>query len=112
MLADYPILEYDPDPIGIIDPAMVSRRDVPECAVLCFFNEVVTKLSADARECFKLRTEHGTHVAYEIEHERQAGGLLPAGCGRPTCSRLPRTGDCARLSAFRSLWRGGRIVAP
>jgi hypothetical protein len=34
MLSDYPILGYDPDPVGIIDPAMVSRRDVPETVVL------------------------------------------------------------------------------
>src|SRR5579859_302472 len=83
MLADYPILEYDPDPIGIIDPAMVSRRDVPECAVLCFFNEVVTKLAADARECFKLRAEHGIHVAYEIEHEGRRVAFFQPGVGAP-----------------------------
>jgi uridine phosphorylase len=83
MLADYPILEYDPDPVGIIDPAMVSRRDVPECAVLCFFNEVVTKLAADARECFKLRAEHGIHVAYEIEHEGRRVAFFQPGVGAP-----------------------------
>lgn len=82
-LDDYPILEYDPDPVGIIDPTMVPRRDVPECAVLCFFNEVVTKLSADARECFKMRAEHGTHVAYELEHEGKRLAFFQPGVGAP-----------------------------
>lgn len=82
-LADYPILEYDPDPVGIIDPTMVPRRDVPECAVVCFFNDVVTKLSADARECFKLRAEHGTHVVYELEHEGNRLAFFQPGVGAP-----------------------------
>lgn len=82
-MSDYPILEHDPDPVGIIDPTMVPPRDVPEHAVLCFFNEVVTKLSNDARECFKLRAEHGTHVAYEIEHEGKRLAFFQPGVGAP-----------------------------
>jgi uridine phosphorylase len=82
-LADYPILEYDPDPVGIIDPTMVPRRDVPECAVICFFNEVVTTLSADARECFKLPAEHGTHVVFELEHEGKRLAFFQPGVGAP-----------------------------
>lgn len=81
--ADYPILEYDADPVGIIDPTMVSRRDVPEHAVLCFFGEVVAKLAADARESFKLRAEHGSHIAYEIEHEGRRLAFFQPGVGAP-----------------------------
>ena len=82
-VADYPILEYDPDPLGIIDPTMVSPRDVPEHAVLCFFSEVVAKLSDGARECFKMRAEHGTHVAYEIEYEGKRLAFFQPGVGAP-----------------------------
>jgi uridine phosphorylase len=83
MTADYPILEYDPDPVGIIDPTMVPARDVPEHAVLCFFGEVVTKLAADARESFRLRAEHGSHMAYEIDFEGRRLLFFQPGVGAP-----------------------------
>ena len=83
MTADYPILEYDPDPVGIIDPTMVPARDVPEHAVLCFFGEVVAKLAADARESFKLRAEHGSHMAYEIDYEGRRLLFFQPGVGAP-----------------------------
>lgn len=83
MSADYPILEYDPDPVGIIDPTMISARDVPEHAVLCFFGEVVAKLAAEARESFKLRAEHGAHVAYELDYQGRRLLFFQPGVGAP-----------------------------
>jgi uridine phosphorylase len=83
MTADYPILEYDADPLAIIDPTMIPARDVPEHAVLCFFGEVVAKLAAGARESFKLRAEHGSHVAYEIDHEGRRLLFFQPGVGAP-----------------------------
>ena len=83
MAGDYPILEYDPDPVGIIDPTMVPARDVPEHAVLCFFGEVVAKLAADAQESFKLRAEHGSHMTYEIEYEGRRLLFFQPGVGAP-----------------------------
>ncbi|HVW34773.1 MAG TPA: nucleoside phosphorylase [Acidimicrobiia bacterium] len=81
--ADYPILEFDPDPVGILDPTMVAPRDVPEHAVLCFFGEVVAKVAADARESFKLRAEHGSHRAYEIDHDGRRLLFFQPGVGAP-----------------------------
>ncbi len=118
---DYPILEYDADPVGIIDPTMVPRRDVPEHAVLCFFNEVVAKVSANARECFKLRAEHGTHVAYEIEHEGSRLAFFQPGVGAPLaaafleqaiargCRRFTVCGGAGALVPDLVL---GRVVVP
>jgi uridine phosphorylase len=83
MTADYPILEYDADPLAIIDPTMIPARDVPEHAVLCFFGEVVAKVAAGARESFKLRAEHGSHVAYEIDHEGRRLLFFQPGVGAP-----------------------------
>lgn len=81
---DYPILEYDADPVGIIDPTMISRRDVPGHAVLCFFGEVVARLAAaGARECFKLRAEHGSHIAYETTYEGRRLAFFQPGVGAP-----------------------------
>ena len=81
---DYPILEYDADPLGIIDPTMISRRDVPEHAVLCFFGDVVARLAAaGARECFTLRAEHGSHTAYETAYGGRRLAFFQPGVGRP-----------------------------
>ena len=80
-IADYPILEFDPDPLGIIDPTMVPARDVPEHAVLCFFSEVIDKLAENARACFKLRAEHGAHIAYEIDYEGRRLAFFQPGVG-------------------------------
>jgi len=80
-IADYPILEFDPDPLGIIDPTMVPARDVPEHAVLCFFSEVIDKLAENARACFKLRAEHGAHIAYEIDYENRRLAFFQPGVG-------------------------------
>src|SRR5919201_591070 len=55
-VADYPILEHDPDPVGIIDPTMVPPRDVPE---------------------------HAVHVAYELEHEGSRLAFFQPGVGAP-----------------------------
>ena len=83
MTTEYPILEYDADPVGIIDPTMISRRNVPEHAVLCFFGEVVARLAAGARECFTLRAEHGTHTAYETTYEGRRLAFFQPGVGAP-----------------------------
>jgi uridine phosphorylase len=120
-VTDYPILEYDSDPVGIIDPTMVPPRDVPEHAVLCFFNEVVTKLSTGARECFKLRAEHGTHIAYELEHGGKRLAFFQPGVGAPLaaafleqaiargCRRFAVCGGAGALVPELVL---GRVIVP
>jgi hypothetical protein len=36
----YPILEFDPNPEAIIEPSRTIRpKGVPECCVLCFFQD-------------------------------------------------------------------------
>ncbi|HZV48879.1 MAG TPA: nucleoside phosphorylase [Candidatus Dormibacteraeota bacterium] len=116
-----PILEYDPDPRGIIDPGMVPPRDVPEHAVLCFFGEVVEKLAAGARPCFKLRSEAGTHVAYEIVHHDRRLAFFQPGVGAPLaaafleqaiargCRRFAACGGAGALVPELAL---GRVVVP
>ncbi|MDF2989217.1 MAG: hypothetical protein K0R50_4727 [Eubacterium sp.] len=41
MKKEFPILEYDPSPNAVIDPdKVISRLDIPENVVICFFNDV------------------------------------------------------------------------
>src|SRR5690349_6991253 len=72
---DYPILEFD---------------DVPEHAVLCFFNEVITQLSQqqEMRVVKHLRSEMGTHPVYEMEFEGQRLAIFHPGVGAPLAAAM------------------------
>ncbi|MBN1287679.1 MAG: nucleoside phosphorylase [Anaerolineae bacterium] len=43
---EYPILEFDPAPDALIEPGVnfAGLDDMPECAVLCFFQEVIREV--------------------------------------------------------------------
>jgi len=80
----YPILEYDPSRRAMIEPAALhAPRAVPEAAVLCFFGDVIERLSADgqARECARWRGEEGVQVIYEVEMDGGQVALLHPGVG-------------------------------
>ncbi len=48
MYKEFPILEYSDEPEGVIEPTkIIKRKDVPECAVACFFQDVIAKLVSE-----------------------------------------------------------------
>ena len=48
MRRDYPILEFDPTLEAVIEPAQViAPVDAPERCVVCFFQDVISKLRQD-----------------------------------------------------------------
>ena len=68
MTIDAPILEFDPAPTAILEPSKIIKpRDVPEHAVVCFFNDVITQLSQthEMRVVKHLRSEIGKHPVWE-----------------------------------------------
>ena len=68
----YPILEFDPTPEAMIEPAQViERRDVPEHCVISFFGEVIEKVSAqkEAQVIVENKWQDGPHPIYEIGHQ-------------------------------------------
>jgi len=80
----YPILEYDPARRAMIEPtALHAPRAMPEAAVLCFFGDVIERLSAEgrARECARWRDEEGAHVMYDVETDGGRVTLLHPGVG-------------------------------
>jgi len=87
----YPILEYDPAPEAIIEPARVIRpRDVPEHCVLCFFRDVVDRVVAthNARLVADNRWEDGPHPLYEIWYDGRRLAFLHPGCGSSLAAAL------------------------
>src|SRR5512143_4257352 len=86
----FPILEFDAAREALIEPArLIKPRDVPQHCVICFFQEVIEKVSAEqqAKVVVHSRWEDGPHPIYEIAHSDQrlaffqpgVGGALAAG---------------------------------
>src|SRR6266566_4708187 len=72
MQHDYPILEFDSTLEAMLEPRRIIKPiDIPEHAVACFFQDVITQLSQRhaARVIKHLKSEIGTHPVYELEVE-------------------------------------------
>jgi uridine phosphorylase len=82
----YPILEFDPSPTAIIEPGRVIRRqDVPECCVVCFFQDVIAGLAESGRtkQVSTLQSEIGPNPLYELEVDGQRLAVFHPGVGAP-----------------------------
>ncbi len=91
MSTAYPILEHDPTLEAVIEPKrLVKPLDVPEHCVVCFFNDVLTRLRRQlkARVVAKQRSEIGQHPLYEIKFKRQRLAVLHPGVGAPLAVSL------------------------
>jgi uridine phosphorylase len=87
----YPILEYDPTPEAVIEPARVIEPiDAPEHCVICFFQEVINKLVADgqARQIAVERSEIGEHPIYELDVDGRRLAVFHPGVGAPLAAGL------------------------
>jgi uridine phosphorylase len=81
-----PILEFDPAPSAIVEPSvLVKARDVPECVVLCFFQDIIERVVRDhgGREIMHLRSEIGDNPIYEIRHDGRRLAIVHPGVGAP-----------------------------
>lgn len=91
MNISYPILEFDPSPKAMIEPAsVIERQDVPEYCVICFFKEVVEKVAAEqqAHIAVENRWEDGPHPLYEIMHQGRRLAFFHPGVGAPLAAGL------------------------
>ncbi|BDI31049.1 phosphorylase [Capsulimonas corticalis] len=88
---NYPILEFDPTPIAVIEPKRIyATRDVPEHAVVCFFQEVIATLRDEhgAVVLHTLGSEIGPHPVYEIEFQGRRLAVFHPGVGAPLAAAL------------------------
>lgn len=82
----YPILEFDAAPEAIIEPKRVIKpRDVPEHAVACFFQDVLSRLEQEhgAKVIKHLRSEIGRHPVYELDVNGRRLAIFHPGVGAP-----------------------------
>jgi uridine phosphorylase len=82
----YPILEYDDAPEAVLEPSrQIAPEDVPPHAVICFFQDVISRLAQDhgAKVIKHLRSEIGAHPIYELHAFGQRLAVFHPGVGAP-----------------------------
>lgn len=88
---EYPILEFDTALEAILEPKRLIRPiDIPEHAVVCFFQDVITKLSQQhkARVIKHLKSEIGTHPIFEFDLDTKRLAVFHPGVGAPLAAGL------------------------
>src|SRR5450631_289427 len=91
MQEEYPILEFDATPEAILEPGrLLKRMDIPEHAVACFFQDIITQLSQRhaARVIKHLKSEFGTHPIYEIDIAGKRLAVFHPGVGGPLAAGM------------------------
>lgn len=123
----YPILEFDGSgEAAIIEPSKVIKplAGVPERAVLCFFQDVITRLSQqhEMQEIYAFKSEIGTHPVFKLTVEGKepiavmhpgVGAPLAAGCmEEATALGCRKFIACGGAGVLRSEMTVGHIVVP
>lgn len=118
------LFEYDPDPVGFVDPAVTAgglRGSIPERAVLCFYAEIVAALPPEAEQVGELRAAHGNHPIWRIRRHGQEIAVFHPGVGAPLAAgfleeaialgarRVAACGGCGVLSPDV---KAGQIIVP
>ncbi len=120
----FPILEFDPAPIAIIEPGeqVPVIEDIPQSCVITFFGEVLEKLHAKGQA--KIITTHrwadvDRHL-YELEFQGKRFAAIHPGVGAPLacgileeviakgCRKFIACGGCGVLD--REIVVGGLVV--
>lgn len=81
-----PILEFDPAPTAVIEPAGGrTPADRPRHVVLCWFRDVVEAVVAElgGREIGRLRSEMATIPIYELDYGGRPLAVVQAAVGAP-----------------------------
>jgi uridine phosphorylase len=81
----YPILDYDEDPRAILEPHPIMNVNIPDRAVLCFFQEVIQRMRAEGslEVIGSLRSEIGEHPMYLLSRDERQTLVFHPGVGAP-----------------------------
>lgn len=86
-MAEYPILEFDPNRQAVIDPQRVIKplENMPPHCLLCFFGDQVARLAetGQARQITEVRSEMGAQPVYVISHAERELAIVQPGVGAP-----------------------------
>jgi len=81
----YPILEYDDDQSAIIEPHKIITppENMPQHAVMCFFQQAIKSVCADSPVIHTLGSEIGPNPVYLAEFDGKPVAVTHAGLGAP-----------------------------
>lgn len=124
MTDDIPLLEFDPDPIGVVDPlvSLAAVRDtIPQRAVMCFYAEILAALPKEAKQVGELEAAHGYHPIWSLRRHGHDVAVFHPGVGAPLAAgfleeaivmgarKVVACGGCGTLT---SAVGAGEIVVP
>ena len=120
----YPILDFDPSHIAIIEPSQViKKRDYSKKVLMCFFYDVIDKLveSGQAKKVDRLKSEIGDNPIYEVQLRDSQFMLVHPGVGAPLaticleemvargCNQFIACGGCGVLNPEIAV---GHVLVP
>lgn len=111
MLREYPILEFDPCKTAVIEPSKIYNNiGIPESAVICFFNDVISDLLNKGKltKVFELRSEIGAHPIYEMDFKGEKVTVFHPCVGAPIATGLME--EVLALGARKFIACGGAGV--
>jgi uridine phosphorylase len=110
---DLALLEDDLEENGVIEPSeIIQPADVPPCAVLCFFREMIESIAArgDATEVGRLVAAHGEHAIYEIERNGRRLGVFHPGVGAPLAAGFLEEAIALGFRSFVAVGGAGALI--
>ncbi|MCB9008088.1 MAG: nucleoside phosphorylase [Ardenticatenaceae bacterium] len=120
----YPILEFDPDSSAFVDPQdLLKPIDIARRCILCFFQDILEEGQANGqlKAVYKLGSEIGRNMVYEMTVEGERIAVLHPGVGAPLagafleelialgCRDFIACGGCGVLDKSIGL---GHVVVP
>ena len=123
-LAAAPILNFDPNPIAVLQPEqLLQKQAISEHCVLCFFQDVITGLVENGRlrQVYKLGSERGPNPVYEMEVEGKRIVVMHPDVGSATagafmdevialgCTKFIAAGGCGVLNSEIG---AGHVIIP
>jgi uridine phosphorylase len=109
--SDPPILEFDPSRDAVLEPSRIHAPiEIPEHAVLCFFQDVIDSLrdSGRARAVATQKSEIGAHPVYLAELNGRPFALFHPGVGAPLAAGFLE--EIIALGARKIIVSGGAGV--
>jgi len=86
-----PILDFDPNPLAIINPPQnLDGVDMPKHVVICFFREVIENVvhTHNAEVITQLHSENGAHPVYSIDLQGRRLAFFHPSVGAPLAAGL------------------------
>jgi len=110
---DAPILEFDPDLHGMVQPfrVVMPAGIAPRRAVLCFFRQVIDRLrEGGAPVLFELQAAHGLHPVFGYEVDGEQIAVFHPGVGAPLAGGFFEEAIAHGCQRFMAVGTAGGLV--